>query len=93
MDKLLEALKKLYEDKNNIYQEEGWTGFNESELYNEVVDLCDEYLITNGGHCNWDNICILRDEGYSVFAGEKDSFGWLTGCVRKNDDLRVVVYG
>jgi hypothetical protein len=93
MDKLLEALEKLYEDQNNIYREEGWTGFNESELYNEVVTLCDKYLITNGGLCNWDNIRILRDKGYRVFAGEKDSFGWLTGCVQKHNDLRVVVYG
>lgn len=92
MEQLLVALKKLYDDQSNIYQEDGWTGFNENEMYKEVVGLCDEYLISNG-QCNWDNICILRKNGYRVFAGEKDSFGWLTGCVQKNDDERVIVYG
>ena len=49
MEKLLKALEKLYSEQNNFYQEDGWTGFNKSDLYNEVVDLCDEYLITNDG--------------------------------------------
>ena len=93
MKELLTALEKLYGDQSNIYQEDGWTGFNENEMYNEVVDLCNEYLITNCGLCNWDNIRILRSNGYRVFAGEKDSFGWLTGCVQKDDDERVIVYG
>lgn len=93
MEKLLMALEKLYDDQNNIYQEDGWTGFNENDVYNEVVGLCDEYLITNNGQCNWDNISILRSRGYRVFAGEKDNFGWLTGCVQKENDKRVIVYG
>lgn len=93
MKELLTALEKLYGDQSNIYKEDGWTGFNENEMYNEVVGLCNEYLITNAGLCNWDNIHILRSNGYRVFAGEKDSFGWLTGCVQKDDDERVVVYG
>lgn len=93
MEKLLKALEKLYSEQNNFYQEDGWTGFNKSDLYNEVVDLCDEYLITNDGQCNWNNIVTLQNNGYDVFAGEKDSFGWLTGCVQKDNDERVVIYG
>lgn len=93
MEKLLKALEKLYSEQNNFYQEDGWTGFNKSDLYNEVVNLCDEYLITNDGQCNWNNIVILQNNGYDVFAGEKDSFGWLTGCVQKDNDERVVIYG
>lgn len=93
MEQLLIALEKLYSDQDNIYQEDGWTSFNENKIYNDVVSLCDKYLITNVGQCNWDNIRVLRNNGYRVFAGEKDSFGWLTGCVQKNNDKRVVVYG
>lgn len=93
MEQLLIALEKLYSDQDNIYQEDGWTGFNENKIYDDVVSLCDKYLITNVGQCNWDNIRVLRNNGYRVFAGEKDSFGWLTGCVQKNNDKRVVVYG
>lgn len=93
MKELLTALEKLYGDQSNIYQEDGCTGFNENEMYDEVVGLCNEYLITNDGLCNWGNIRILRSNGYRVFAGEKDSFGWLTGCVQKDDDERIVLYG
>lgn len=93
MEQLLTLLKELYDDQNNVYQEDGFTGFNECDIYNEVTALCDEYLIGNGGSCNWDNIWILRDNGYRVFAGEKDSFGWLTGCVQKQGDPRIIVYG
>lgn len=93
MEELLTALNKLYTDRDNIYQKDGWTGFNRNDMYDTVVDLCNEYLITNGGRCNWNNIRILRSNGYKVFAGEKDSFGWLTGCVQKNNDERVIVYG
>lgn len=93
MEELLKVLERLYKDQSNTYQEDGWTGFNESELYNETVALCNDYLIGNGGLCNWDNIRILRENGYRVFAGEKDSFGWLTGCVQKQGDPRILVYG
>ena len=93
MEKLLTLLKELYDDQNNIYQEDGFTGFNECDIYNEVTALCDEYLIGNGGCCNWTNINILRNNGYRVFAGEKDSFGWLIGCVQKQGDPRIIVYG
>ena len=94
MEKLLEKLEQLYATQNNSYSGEELTEyFEESDLYDEIAGLCNEYLITNGGLCNWDNIRILRSNGYRVFAGEKDSFGWLTGCVQKDDDERVVVYG
>jgi hypothetical protein len=93
MEQLLIALKKLYDDQTNIYRDEEWTGFKEDELYNEVVGLCNGYLITKDGQCNWNNILILRNNGYRVYAGEEDSFGWLVGCVQKKDDPRVIVYG
>ena len=67
--------------------------FKESDLYDEIEGLCNEYLITESGGCNWDNICVLRSKGYSVYAGEKDGFGWLTGCIQKKGDNRIVVYG
>ena len=93
MEELLEVLEQLYSNENDIYHEEGFIGFNESKLYDKAVGLCNEKLITNGGLCNWDNINFLRSHGYSVFAGEKDGFGWLTGCIRKYNDSRVIVYG
>ena len=94
MEKLLEKLEQLYATQNNSYSgEELAEYFEESDLYDEIAGLCNEYLITESGGCNWDNIHILRSKGYRVYPGEKDSFGWLTGCIQKNGDNRIVVYG
>lgn len=94
MEKLLEKLEQLYATQNNSYSGEGYDEyFKESDLYYEIEGLCNEYLITKSGGCNWDNINILRSKGYYVYAGEKDSFGWLTGCIQKKGDNRIVVYG
>ena len=95
MEELLKVLEQLYaEEGNSIASEYGDEEyFVESELRDEAEGLCNECLITNGGQCNWDNIHKLRSNGYLVFAGEKDSFGWLTGCVQKRGDQRVLVYG
>lgn len=95
MEELLKALKEQYDRTDNTYVDEydGETKFTEDELYHRIVGLCCEHLIADGGQCNWDNIEILRNNGYRVWAGEKDSFGWLIGCVRKLGDNRVVYYG
>ena len=95
METLLQALEQIYEEQDNSYYDE-WERnlyFKDSEMYSRVESLCCTYLITDGGRCNWDNIYILRDNGYRVFPGERDSFGWLTGCVQKHGDKRIVVYG
>ena len=94
MDELLEALEKLYSIPGNSYtSEDGRAYFEDNDVTDEVIGLCDEHLIADGGDCNWDNIEVLRRNGYSVFAGDEDSFGWLTGCIRKQDDERILVYG
>lgn len=43
-----------------------------------------ELLITDSGACDWDNINLLRNSGYSVYPGDQDSFGWLVGCIDTN---------
>ena len=95
MENLLVALNKLYDDQNNFYTDlrDGKPYFNKSELLDEVTELCNQNLITESGGCNLDNFDILRKNGYLVYAGEKDSFGWLIGCVQKKGDRRIVYYG
>ena len=62
-----------------------------------ATEYCEEIanalLISNGGRCNWVNIKALHQYGFDVYAGEKDSFGWLTGCIGFPDGERVLVYG
>lgn len=96
MELLLNQLEALFGQPHNyVVDEDGCAYFTDSELYEEVVSSCCDVLITSNGQCDWYNIAILRDNGYRVFAGEKDSFGWLTGCIQKlNDPLRrTVIYG
>lgn len=61
------------------------------ELQNEIESLCSHYLINNNGGCNFDNIKKLRNNGYCIYAAEKDSYGWLIGCINK--DNKYVYYG
>ena len=55
--------------------------------------MANALLISNGGRCNWVNIKALQQHGFDVYAGEKDSFGWLTDCISFPDGERVLVYG
>lgn len=97
MDLLLTQLEELFNQEDNyiVDEDDGCAYFKDSELYKEVNNSCCEVLITSNGQCDWGNIAILRNNGYRVFAGEWDSFGWLIGCIRKNDDplRRTVCYG
>jgi len=47
----------------------------------EVSNLVNKYLITEGVSPNFDNMRILADKGFRVFPVEKDSFGWLVGGI------------
>lgn len=95
MNTLLKALEELYSIQDNSYvsEEDGSTYFESNDVSDWVECLCNEKLITKDGLCDWKNIGVLRDNGYRVFAGEKDSIGWLTGCVQKIGDPRILVYG
>lgn len=96
MEELLKILEELYSAQNNseVYEGDDRAYFKTGDVTKEKAEgLCNDLLITENGACNWDNINLLRSNGYSVFAGERDSFGWLTGCVRKNGDSRILVYG
>jgi hypothetical protein len=47
----------------------------------ELDELCSAVLIGSDGRCNWANHRRLEKRGFRVVAGEKDSFGWLSGVV------------
>lgn len=95
MNELLTELIYIYRQTGNSYRGDDGREYFKDDDYNAYMAslLCDEYLITKNGVPNWDNIKVLRNVGYQVFPGEKDGFGWLTGCVRKNDDTRILVFG
>ena len=88
------VLEKLFATPD-IFKECEGEYYHFADNNHPLVDLAEEYacgyLITDGGACNWENIMKLRSGGYEVFAGDKDSFGWLTGCIAK--DKLCLVYG
>ena len=99
MQELIDAL--LIVDKaqdllnKKLYEQKWWltNGFPDDPdaRVQKVIELADKHLITNIGGCNWENINILEEIGYSIYAGEQDSFGWLSGCIETVNG--VIVYG
>jgi len=71
----------------------GKAGDEFGELLAEAEGLCDELFISTEGGCNWSNIHEFESYGYHIYAGERDGFGWLTGCCRRNATNRVLTYG
>ena len=61
-------------------------------VFNEIEDLCCSLFITEYGCPNFYNIDQIEKYHYYVFRGDGDSFGWLTGCIQK-DDGPIWVFG
>jgi hypothetical protein len=61
------------------------------DVIHKAIQYADEALITDQGRCDWDAIQMLKDEGYEVFAGEQDRWGWLSGCIQTKKGR--LVYG
>lgn len=68
---------------NGVYE-------NLPKLIQQAEKACCNHLIKEGKP-NYSNMDILRKEGFSVFPGEIDSFGWLTGCVKTKKGI--IVFG
>lgn len=66
-------------------------------LVESAESACDELLITPEGRPNHFVMRELARAGFRVYAGETDSFGWLSGCVDLKvgeDEIEaVLVYG
>lgn len=57
----------------------------------EISSLASYSLVGDEGECLWDNHEILEREGFPVFPGERDRFGWLSGCIQTKKG--VIVFG
>lgn len=53
-----------------------------SEELSALENWADQNLITADGSPDIGMIGVLEDEGFRMFAGEKDSFGWLSAIVQ-----------
>lgn len=104
IDMLVDALNALTDDDFGAPCEDDEFGVygtryaRSNERIENIDAMASALFIKADGRCNWDNIRQLRKYGFRVYAGEQDSFGWLSGCIElplksDEDDPCVVVYG
>lgn len=98
LTELLDMLKKVESGESEVksYDYEGrlyidMNSDNEDDAARIIDGLACGALISSNGRCNWTNIKKVEGAGYRVFAGEQDSFGWLTGCISTKKGI--IVYG
>lgn len=63
------------------------------ELINSVSAECNELINESGTCVDMDTRIWFSKNGYKIYAGEKDSFGWLTACIEKEGTNKVLVFG
>ena len=62
-----------------------------SIIIKSAINKATDALITDEGKNMWDFHRWLGDSGFYVFPGERDRFGWLTGCIQTRKGY--LVYG
>lgn len=61
-------------------------------LISVIQNLATNLLITKNGTPDFEEMDRLYHEhGYFIFPGERDSFGWLTACIRTKKGI--IVFG
>ncbi len=54
-----------------------------------ISALASDILINVQGRPDIEMIDTLKNAGYNVFAGERDGFGWLSGCIQTKKGILV----
>lgn len=93
MNTLIESLKAIEATQLDENDDIILNNFEENhplkELINKAVGHADELLVTDQGQCNWGNQDILKNAGFPVFPGERDRFGWLSGCIQTKKGILI----
>lgn len=102
MEEKIKRLKELLVEHDNNkeiqYTDDSTRYYNtnlrDNDIIKELEDLAYELFITANGRPNYDAINMAKREGINVFPGDKDSFGWLTGCVKLyGQNHAILVFG
>ena len=96
LEQFIAQVKELHTSNLQTTYTDFLTDGCEEDLPENVKNVllgADTFLITEAGKPNWKNIDALENEvpGVRVTAGERDSFGWLTGVIHTQHGK--VVYG
>jgi len=93
MDTLVELLTILDEsDLSDMGEEDVYLQTIDHPAILAVIALSDSILITDEGEPNYDVIdSLYHDHGYFIYPGERDRFGWVTGCITTRKGI--IVFG
>ena len=100
LETLLKMLKQIDEsDLPDVKEDDGdvylsnvvKTHKKYTELIHNLIEVADQALIDDEGHCIWEGILEVKRQGYPVFPGEEDRWGWVTGCIQTKKGL--LIYG
>jgi hypothetical protein len=79
----LMGLIKDHNPKDHKRKNEEDEDFEDCDICDKIGELASGLFITNGGHCNWDNIKKFEEMATcDIFSIERDSFGWLIGGIK-----------
>jgi hypothetical protein len=80
IQKLIQLLKKISNDKSIKIEYNYYDNHHPDIIISS--NLANECLITDDGYPNINNILLLKQQGFRVFPGKIDRFGWLNGCIQ-----------
>lgn len=64
----------------------------DNPIINEIGSIACTLFITSSGTPNRKNIQHAKRYGIQVYPGDRDSFGWLTGCIQMSGDANAPIY-
>lgn len=91
LHKLLFSLKKI--DMSDLPDDYDMYLSNSqySNEITEIINIANTVLIDENGNNIYEYEEYLRSNGFNIFAGEQDRFGWLSGCIQTKKGI--IVYG
>lgn len=87
---LLISILKYIDSIDSIEVNNGYFVRSHS-LISAAIYLADECLIGDDGHPDRTQMDLVSKEGFPIFPGEMDRFGWVTGCIELSRGI--IVFG
>ena len=94
MDRLLFCLQELENSSlpDMPQHEDVYLQRCDNEFVGEIQSLATTLFVSNEGEPLFDTMDQLQKEhGYFIFPGERDRFGWVTGCLQTKKGI--IVFG
>ena len=93
IEKFITELKELFDAEEEFYivVDEEYNAIEYNDTANRLSGEACKYLICSDGRVNYHNRAKIENEGFKIYPGDKDSFGWLVGVIERNN--RKLLFG